>query len=145
MESLQTRAKQTIILMRSNLHSLNNKERKLAEYILANPLALSGLSIHTLALIWVSVKGPSSIFVRIKAFLAIRSLKKYSLLYHRSSSMNRFSLILALMIAKSVWDNISKVLDDTLTVLDHDAFNLAWRYWLNQNALTFMPGAVPLA
>ena len=95
MESLQTRAKQTIILMRSNLHSLNNKERKLAEYILANPLALSGLSIHTLAANLGISQGTIIHFCQNQGFLAIRSLKKYSLLYHRSSSMNRFSLILA--------------------------------------------------
>ena len=59
--------------------------------------------------------------------------------------MNRFSLILALDDCQKRVDNISKVLDDTLTVLDHDAFNLAAEVLAKSERIDFYAGAVPLA
>jgi DNA-binding MurR/RpiR family transcriptional regulator len=112
--------------MRSNLHSLNNKERKLAEYILANPLALSGLSIHTLAANLGISQGTIIHFCQNQGFSGYKEFKEVLATLPQEFIDEPLQPDFGpLMIAKSVWDNISKVLDDTLTVLDHDAFNLA--------------------
>ena len=136
----RTTAEQCLVRLRCNFGSLSTKEKAIAAFILENPSAIKGLSIHKLAALLDVSLGTIVNFCKGLGFSGYRELRRAFFFLpaeYQDLTLKYGPDLEPMDLAEQVWTHALQTLQDTLLVLDREAFNRAARALAASKRISF--------